>query len=582
MPTSRNPIPPKSSRTLPPRNPVSKEKNLPATHGGRELPKRPTGRLIRPSQPSSKAGSMINISVKPNEEKTYRNSLARNDVAVYSKVTKNPASRKTPLAKESHRNDHEKEILYSSDSELSQEDPKHTNVTEQKIKRQSNSALSKAHLYEQLDSGFGTSRRESFNSRDSSSLDRSSSVSLEEKLYEMEMTKLRKMSELRSFPDCLDKNDPNNNIDSVKAGGPSQFVGFGLLPDQVYNKAIRKGFEFSLMVVGASGLGKSTLVNSMFLTDIYARENQGTDTVSEQTLQVETHHSMLEENGVRLSLTVVDTPGFGENVDNSDCWHPIVEYIDAQFDNFLEGETRVERIQVADTRVHACLYFIAPTGHGLKPLDVEVMKRIHDKVNIIPVIGKADSCTQREISLFKNKILLQLEKHEIHIYDFPASELEPEHHWMRARLPFAVVGSNTIVTDEDGNLCRGREYPWGNVNIEDKAHCDFLALRNLVLAHHMQDLKETTHSTHYENFRCEKLREMMDGMDFKGKSQHHEVDIEQELRQNFQDFENEKAKQGRRNSFMKQKKLWDMKPKSLESILGGNKMRNIMSTMNLK
>ena len=39
---------------------------------------------------------------------------------------------------------------------------------------------------------------------------------------------------------------------------------------QVYSKAVRKGFEFSLMVVGASGLGKSTLVNSMFLTDIYS------------------------------------------------------------------------------------------------------------------------------------------------------------------------------------------------------------------------------------------------------------------------------------------------------------------------
>ena len=67
-----------------------------------------------------------------------------------------------------------------------------------------------------------------------------------------------------------------------------------------------------------------------------------------------------------------------------------------------------------------------------------------------------------------SKILLQLEKYEIHIYDFPASELEPEHHWMRGRLPFAVVGSNTIVMDEEGNMCRGREYPWGNVNIEDK------------------------------------------------------------------------------------------------------------------
>ena len=99
----------------------------------------------------------------------------------------------------------------------------------------------------------------------------------------------------------------------------SQFAGFGLLPDQVYSKAVRKGFEFSLMVVGASGLGKSTLVNSMFLSDIYARENPVTDTVSEQTSRVETHHKLLEENGVKLSLTVVDTPGFGEAVDNSHC-----------------------------------------------------------------------------------------------------------------------------------------------------------------------------------------------------------------------------------------------------------------------
>lgn len=583
MPISRNPLP---SKALEPKSTSRKVVPQGKPPGARELPKRPTGRLLKSTQSPMKTGSMINISVEPKEDKSFRKSVLRSELPVYSKVKKTTLSRKTPMLKDARSNDHEKEIFYSSDSELSHEEQQlvkqNDTKVEQSMKGQLKPSMRKGKYFEEPDSGFAISRRESFNSRNSSSLDRSSSVSLEEKLYEMEMSKLRKMSELRS--DYFSEDDPNNNNSDSKrsAPAPSQFVGFGLLPDQVYSKAVRKGFEFSLMVVGASGLGKSTLVNSMFLADIYERENQGTDTVSEQTLQVETHHSILEENGVRLSLTVVDTPGFGENVDNSECWHPIVEYIDEQFDNYLEGETRVERVEVSDTRVHACLYFIAPTGHGLKPLDVEVMRRIHDKVNIIPVIGKADSCTRREINLFKNKILLQLEKHEIHIYDFPASELEPEHHWMRGRLPFAVVGSNTIVTDDEGNMCRGREYPWGNVNIEDKDHCDFLALRNLVLAHHMQDLKETTHSNHYENFRCEKLREMMGGLETKNKTQHGEEDLDQELRQNFQDLENEKMKPGRKNSFMKQKKLWDMKPKSLESILGGNKMRNIMSTMNLK
>ena len=67
------------------------------------------------------------------------------------------------------------------------------------------------------------------------------------------------------------------------------------------------------------------------------------------------------------------------------------------------------------------------------------------------------------------QILLQLEKHEIQIYNFPVSEMDPEHHWMRERMPFAVVGSNITITDQStGQMYRGREYPWGCVNIEDK------------------------------------------------------------------------------------------------------------------
>ena len=38
----------------------------------------------------------------------------------------------------------------------------------------------------------------------------------------------------------------------------------------------------------------------------------------------------LEEGGVRLSLTVVDTPGYGDRLDNSNCWEPALTYLHTQ------------------------------------------------------------------------------------------------------------------------------------------------------------------------------------------------------------------------------------------------------------
>ena len=73
--------------------------------------------------------------------------------------------------------------------------------------------------------------------------------------------------------------------------------------------------------------------------------------------------ALLKEGGVNLSLTVVDTPGFGDAVDNSDCWNPVLNYVESQYEAFLEAERKVNRLpNRPDTRVHACLYFIAPSG----------------------------------------------------------------------------------------------------------------------------------------------------------------------------------------------------------------------------
>ena len=46
-------------------------------------------------------------------------------------------------------------------------------------------------------------------------------------------------------------------------------IGFATLPEQVHRKTVKRGFDFTLLVVGEAGLGKSTLVNSLFLTELY-------------------------------------------------------------------------------------------------------------------------------------------------------------------------------------------------------------------------------------------------------------------------------------------------------------------------
>ncbi|KAG5882666.1 hypothetical protein JTB14_024475 [Gonioctena quinquepunctata] len=287
------------------------------------------------------------------------------------------------------------------------------------------------------------------------------------------------------------------------------YVGFANLPNQVYRKAVKKGFEFTLMVVGESGLGKSTLINSMFLTEIYnSADYPGPTQRLKKTVAVETTRVLLKENGVNLLLTMVDTPGFGDAVDNSNCWAPIIEFIESKYEDYLNSEARVTRKASPDQRVHCCLYFIQPSGHGLKSLDIEFMKRLCDKVNIIPVIAKADTLTAEECGLFKKQILNEITQHKIKIYEFPDTSEEDEEHKLnkslKDRVPFAVVGSNVVI-EADGKKVRGRRYPWGIAEVENLEHCDFIALRNMVIRTHLQDLKDVTNNVHYENYRCRKL-----------------------------------------------------------------------------
>ncbi|WAQ98253.1 SEP8B-like protein [Mya arenaria] len=300
-------------------------------------------------------------------------------------------------------------------------------------------------------------------------------------------------------------------------------VGFDSLPDQLVNKSVAQGFCFNILCLGETGLGKSTLMDTLFNT--HFDSTPSTHDLPGVKLKANTYE--LQESNVRLKLRIVDSVGFGDQINKEESWKSIVDYIDNQFEVFLSEELKIKRslFNYHDSRIHACLYFVAPTGHScnqtpkkthyfhyvtvhvhvlmksdkqlhvpvsqcndlsgfighcrLKALDLVTMKKLDNKINIIPIIAKSDTITKAELQKFKAKIMAELKSNGVNIYSFPTDD-------QTGHLPFACVGSS----DENEN------------------HCDFVKLREMLIRTNMEDLRETTHSQHYELYRRHKLENM--------------------------------------------------------------------------
>ncbi len=72
---------------------------------------------------------------------------------------------------------------------------------------------------------------------------------------------------------------------------------------------------------GESGLGKATLVNSLFMQDLYKDREAAPDAseMIKKVTKIEKRQIELDERGVKLRLTIVDTPGFNDAV-NAEDW----------------------------------------------------------------------------------------------------------------------------------------------------------------------------------------------------------------------------------------------------------------------
>ncbi|XP_015274895.1 PREDICTED: septin-12 [Gekko japonicus] len=274
---------------------------------------------------------------------------------------------------------------------------------------------------------------------------------------------------------------PARGPPSLDAPGPGPgdrelfgYVGIEAVLDQMRIKTMKTGFEFNIMVVGQSGLGKSTMVNTLFKSKVSRKSScVSYEERIPKTVQLQSVTHVIEEKGVKMKLTVTDTPGFGDLINNQNCWEPILEYINDQYERYLREETLINRKRkIPDTRVHACVYFVPPTGHWGEKIQKDL------KAHGISVYPQEEFDDDSDDRLLNDKI--------------------------REKIPFAVVGADKE-HQVNGKKVLGRKTKWGIIEVENPAHCEFPLLRDLLIRSHLQDLKEITHAVHYERYRMYRL-----------------------------------------------------------------------------
>ncbi|KAJ7325694.1 Septin-6 [Desmophyllum pertusum] len=273
-------------------------------------------------------------------------------------------------------------------------------------------------------------------------------------------------------------------------------VGFDSLPDQLVNKSVNRGFAFNILCIGETGIGKSTLMDCLFKTTFeglpHSHQLPG--------VKVENHTYDLNESNVKLKLTIVDTVGYGDQINKDDSASPIVEYIDSQFEKYLQQELKIRRTlnSYNDTRVKVtgpCLY-----------------EEIGQKSKYCSIIAKADTIARGELKQFKEKIMEELASNGVGIYRFPVDDetVAEMNSNMNEQIPFAVVGSREEAIVNKVKT-RARQYP-GDCRRTN-----------------MQDLIDKTHGLHYELYRRTKLEDM-GFSDGDGDKQPHSLQETYELR----------------------------------------------------
>ncbi|KAI9277578.1 Septin-type guanine nucleotide-binding (G) domain-containing protein [Sporodiniella umbellata] len=319
---------------------------------------------------------------------------------------------------------------------------------------------------------------------------------------------------------------------------------------------------FNIIVAGASNTGKTSFIRT-FCEMLKPSTIQGTfresrpktltDTIR-CTEEMYTVSMEIEKDDQRTALSFTDTPGLLPQAIMTEQLKAIVNHIDDQFARTLSEEIKPKRnTKAADTQVHACIYFISPNNKArLSAMDKFAIKSLSGRVNVIPVICKADTLTTAQSDALKDMIRKEIfNDHQMRVYGhIDIGEPKNPNRSGRAEeitnltkvidvleeclaedddldvrvmvdylqaMPYTTISheeieskrSNEPTTNSQKTLSAqsqlGRRYPWAFIECSNPDHCDLILLEDMLLSAHMEMLKIDTCEIYYEKYRTQKL-----------------------------------------------------------------------------
>ncbi|GJE98422.1 septin-domain-containing protein [Phanerochaete sordida] len=260
--------------------------------------------------------------------------------------------------------------------------------------------------------------------------------------------------------------------------------------------------SFNIMVVGAQGTGKTSLLRLLLETAEISpnaspeQRHALDDFLRGAPKRTQEIHSarieICESKHDRLLLSVIDTPGLdfraGHELSLERQVSAIVRHMDTQFAETLNEESKVVRQSKGDNHVHLCIYTIDPSrivssaerrshpstsrsrsestvssqtptqspvssdypSHAsdddaheelcISPADLAVMRRLVKKTNLLPVIARADTLTDDTLEAIKRAARRDLETAGLDLGVFVAGQSDTRN----SRRDSHATGNGTV------------------------------------------------------------------------------------------------------------------------------------------